>query len=128
MYKDDEYEKEELEGFHFEDDETPLYEIPINEMTDEQLEIWLDFQPFYYRWLKYVGIAWGHLDNIRHIVYNFIWVMLYKFLRTSFYRHIHIGTMIVCASVYWTIMFGQEDIKIMDGKDETKIIFHLPSI
>ena len=112
-----------IENEEFEDEE--FEDIPIDEMTDEQLEIWLDFQPFYFRWAKSIGIVWGFLSNIKNSIYDLILIVVYKFIMTSFYRYMHIGVMIFCAIIHWFFMFGQEDIKIIDGKDE-HIIFHLP--
>jgi len=124
---EDEYEDEKFEGFCFEEDEISLDDIPIDEMTEEQLGIWLDTQPSYYRWATYVGKMLGHLTNIKYIISDFFIILFYKFICTSFYRYIHIGTMIVGVALYWFIMLGQEDVQVLDGEDE-HIIFHLPSI
>ena len=40
-----EYEDEELEGFDYEDNQTPIEDIPLKDMTEDQLKIWLDFKP-----------------------------------------------------------------------------------
>lgn len=123
---DEQFEEEEFEGFQFEDD-TPQIDIPVEDMTSEQLGIWLESEPFINRLGVYLGICSGHIANIAIITkYCFI-ILYYKFMNSSFYRFIHIGTMIVGASLYWLTMFGQEDVQVLDGEDE-HIIFHLPSV
>ena len=123
-HEDEEYEDKELEGFCFEDD---IKNMDINDVPDEQLEVWLDFQPFYYRWISNIGKIWGHADNIYHIIVDLFIIMFYKFASTTFYRNIFIAFMISGATLYWIIMFGQEDISVLDG-DTEKVIFHLPSV
>ena len=54
-------------------------------------------------------------------------ILFYKFMKSLFYRYIYISFMIAGAILYWFIMFGQEDVKILDGEDE-HVIFHLSSI
>jgi len=127
---EDEYEDEEFEGFQFEENEIPLDDVTaedIKNMTDEQLKIWLDFQPFYCKWAVKVGKILGHLTNIKYIIRDAFMILIYKFVCTSFYRYIHIGMMISGAILYWFINFGQEGIQVVDDEDE-HVIFHLPSI
>jgi len=66
-------------------------------------------------------------EDIRSIIYSFIMMIFYNIRRSSTYRTIHIGFMILWAIICWTVTLGQFDIKIMDGENKN-VIFHLPSL
>lgn len=67
-------------------------------------------------------------EDIKSIFHSVIDIMIYKIKKSFFFKSIYIGCMIVWAIICWVVILGQVDIQILDGEDESKVIFHLPDL
>lgn len=124
-YEDeDEFGEEEFDGFIYEDD---VMNKSIEDMTDEEMDIWLKHQPFYYRIVNKIGKLIGYSIYLKEIIVYLLWILFYNIIKTSLYRNIYLFIAILGAILYWIFMFGSEGIQVLDAEDD-HVIFELHNI
>lgn len=125
--ENDEFEDEDFEGF-YEQDTVPIDEIPVSEMTDEELKIWLDFQPFYYKWAHYFGKFIGVMADLKYIVLFSFEIILYKIFKSKLYRKSYTFILTIFAIMYWFFTFGSETVQVVvkdENGNDKDVIFEL---